>query len=146
VTAILLSQLVVAPTYAVFTSSCDTHQTGGLKYIDERAKTSPEIDGAIIELDARQLVPCTAGILGSFSSVSATLQSTLTTQTQVVHIGIIRCSKPAGCGGEPSTGVAKIPADGQLHFFFTKYDDQGAACFSRTAGTGPRRRLARGIE
>lgn len=129
VAVVTLVQLSVSPAFAVFTSSCDTAQVGGLKYTNERGRSNPGIDGAIIELDARQLVPCTPGVLGSFSSVSASIQSSLTTQTNIVHIGIIRCSKPGGCGGEIGTGVGKVPDDGRLHFFFTKYDSGSGRIF-----------------
>lgn len=69
------------------------------------------------------------GILGFNTSVMASLQSTLATQSNIVQLGIVRCSKPGGCGGEPKTDVAKVPDEGQLHFFFTKYDNGGGRIF-----------------
>jgi uncharacterized protein (DUF885 family) len=51
----------VSPVYAIFASSCDSAQFGSLKWTNERGKTNPGIDGVLIDLDARQLIPCTPG-------------------------------------------------------------------------------------
>lgn len=56
------------------------------------------------------------------------VQSTRTTQTDIVQIGIGQCSKRGGCGGHDS-GALRIPDDGQLHFFYTKYDDSGGRVY-----------------
>jgi hypothetical protein len=84
--------------------------------------------GAIMDVTAQMLVPCTYSTgVGSGTLINATLQRGPNHPIDLAQIGIVRCSRQFGCGGDGGGGAdaGGIPGDGALHFWYTKHDAGG---------------------
>jgi hypothetical protein len=122
------------PVGAAYWGGCvDAGYYDNYKYINLRDNLGP-YGGVIMELTARHLRACSAqqyggDWYGGVTYVPNTLQYSYADRDKIVQIGIGMCTWPDGCGGDEADGNGAIPADGQVHFWYTKYDSHGGQVY-----------------
>lgn len=118
--------------FAAYYGTCATTAGTGA-YVDwtfvKRDLSNPGMTGVLANMRVRPLNPCveSAGV-GDGTGAAVTLQSNTTNTQRIVQVGFLRFGVTGGCGGDANSGT-KIPKDGAVHFWYTKFDDASGRTF-----------------
>jgi hypothetical protein len=119
--ALALPESVRAATYV---APCGSGARNDTTFAEKQQTTGTLISGVTMDFYARTLRACTSPANGfgtfDYPAVLLALQSTPSTQTNIVHIGYLICNRPAGCPGN-------IPNDGAPHFVYTRGDNDAGS-------------------
>ncbi len=123
---IALSLAAPSPVAAAYTGDCVDSEWGDFSFHHVNVRDHEErFTGVIMDVTAQMLMPCTfSSGWGSLTLINATLQRGPNHVDDLAQIGLARCSKQYGCGGDAPDFAGGIPSDGALHFWYTKHDDK----------------------